>query len=82
MGVVRGVARAVDDHDAAVLEAVVERLGRVRKTGRLDPPRICRTGWRTAPSRSSEAAGSVSASSSRRIVPAAAARAGQTGSAR
>ena len=30
----------------------------VRKTGRLAPPRICRTGWRTAPSRSSEAAGS------------------------
>ena len=45
-----------------------------RKTGRLSPPRSCRTGWRTAPSRSSDAAGSASASSSRRIVPAAAAR--------
>ncbi len=45
-----------------------------RKTGRLSPPRSCRTGCRTAPSRSSEAAGFASASSSRRIVPAAAAR--------
>ena len=47
-----------------------------RKTGR-PRPRSCRTGWRTAANRSSEAAGSASASSSRRIVPAAAARTGQ-----
>ena len=60
VGVVRRVPRPVDDDDAAVGEPRIERVGRGRKTGRLAPPRICSTGWRTAPSASSEAAGETS----------------------
>ena len=69
MRVVGGVAGAVDDDDPPSASRSSRARVASRKTGRLSPPRSWRTGWRTAPSRSSEAAGSASASSSRRIVP-------------
>ena len=49
---------------------------------RSPPPRIWRTGWRTSPSASSDAAGEPSARSSRIVVPTAATRTGQIGFAR
>ena len=48
----------------------------------LSPPRIWSTGWRTSPSAASDADSLVSARSSRIVVPTAAARRGQIGSAR
>ena len=73
---------AIDDDDPTIVEPGVEGEVESRKTGRLAEPRSWRTGWRTPPSASTDAAGDASAASSRRIVPAAAALAGQTGFAR
>ena len=83
VGVVGGVAGAVDDDDAAVGQPPVEARGRVaedrqaRAAEELEDRLAdgARAGRARRP-------GSASASSSRRIVPAAAARRGQTGSAR